>query len=79
MWEVYGTDSFLARPIRRMSLVGSVVKGMEMVICFGSAPFSPVACLGASYLSLSLLWPLIVVIASLSVVASLVAWTQRCW
>ena len=41
--EVFGTDSFLAWPRRKMFLVGSVARGIEMVICFGSAPFTPVA------------------------------------
>ena len=36
----FGTDSFLARPRSEMFFVGSVARGMEMVICFGSAPFS---------------------------------------
>ena len=38
---VFGTDSFLARPRRKIFLVGSVATGMELVICFGSAPFRP--------------------------------------
>ena len=45
-----GTDSFLARPRRKRFLVYFVVVGMEMGICFGSVPFSP---LPPSPLSLS--------------------------
>ena len=59
---VFVMVSFLARTRRKMFLVGSVARGMEMVICFGSAPFSP-CCMSGSYLSFSLValdrrnWP----------------------
>ena len=36
----FGTDSFLARPRRKMFHVDFVGKGMEMVICFGNVLFS---------------------------------------
>ena len=61
MWGAFATDSFLARPRRKMFPVNSVAKGMEMVICFGSVLFS-LCCVLGSYPSLPLLWPLIVVI-----------------
>ena len=38
MWRELGTDSFLARPERKMYHVGFVGEGMEMVIFFGSVP-----------------------------------------
>ena len=58
---VFGTDSFLARPRRKMFLVDAVARGMEMVICFGSVPFSP-CCMSGSHPSFSLLCPWIVVV-----------------
>ena len=44
-----------------MFLVGPVATAMEMVICFGSPPFS-LCCMLGSYPTLPLSWPLIVVI-----------------
>ena len=38
---VYGTDSFLVKPSRKMFLVVFVGRGMGMDIFFGSVPFPP--------------------------------------
>ena len=45
---VSGTDSFLARPGKKMFRVDFLAKGMEMVTHSGSARFSHIECLGAS-------------------------------
>ena len=58
--EGYGTDSFLARPRRKMFLVVFVARGMVMDIYFGSVLFPPFS-MYASYLSLPSSCPWIVV------------------
>ena len=56
----FGTDSFLARPRRKMFHVDFVGNGMVMVICFRSVLFTPFS-MCANFLSLLFLCPWIVV------------------
>ena len=51
---VFGTESFLARPRRKMFLVDFVVKRMVMVTCSGSVPFPPFSMFGIFLSSLLL-------------------------
>ena len=44
----FGTDFFLVRPRRKMFHVVFVGRGMVMVTCFGSVPFTPSTCSGTS-------------------------------
>ena len=64
VWGELGTDSFVARPERKMYHAGFVGQGMEMVmvIYFGSVPFSPMLHVRelpefASLMSMDRKWP----------------------
>ena len=56
----FGTDSFLARPRRKMFHVDFVGRGVVMVIYFGNVLFTPFS-MCANFLSLLFLCPWIVV------------------